>query len=616
MTAGARVPLGTWIERCLHAALLTASLVTALFVALNRLAPEQHPLSFGLVYGMAFAAAYLVLSLAVGAALWGATRLWRQALLLRVLLVGGLGAGLVLVLAANRRALRQLVDLGTPTRFRWLLPVAAALAVVGLSTLALCAWRRAWPVRIASATALGALVAALWPVAPAALPPVPALAAVHRSPPLLVFGIDGADWRYIEPLLARGELPHLAELRRRGAFGPLRTLRPCLSPAVWTTVATGRLPQEHGIQGFTRARLRGVDDTLPQLLPVKAAGYKRLSALLVKTGLRFEGSNSSVDRRVPAYWNVATQARSPVAVVGWYATFPAESVHGYLMSSRFFELAERLTPESRHQQRLTYPATLFGWALPQIRRSGELSLPEVREFIPDATAAQVEKLRTERSLGDVGYELSQALCEHETKRRVSLGLLERARGELHGPIDLLVIFRGVDWLSHAALRYSELVEDHLDATADEIRRFGSIVGVMYRRLDRTLGELQEKVGEANVVVLSDHGFVVEPGPMYSHIATGPDGVFLAAGPAFAPGAVQELGVEDVLPILLRARGLPMTPDLARRVNERVFKREFLSANPVQQVPHYGPWRSAAEVGRSDADEGAMREHLRALGYVD
>jgi hypothetical protein len=621
MTPAGRVSVRVWLERCLLGAFLAGSLVTVLLVARNRLVPEQHPLSFGLVFWMAFVVSYAALALVLGSALWWASCWWRQALVLRAILGLGAAGGLTLLLMANHRALRQLVRLGNPPRFQVLLPVAAALAVAGIATLALLAWRRAWPLRCVSGLTLAAILAALWPATPAALPATPILDAsrVGPGPPLLVFGIDGADWRHIETLLARGELPHLAALRRSGAWGPLRTLKPCLSPAVWTTMATGRLPEEHGIQGFTRARLRGVDETLPHLLPVKRAGFSRLSALLVKTGIRFEGTNTSRDRRVPAYWNIATLARSPVAVVGWYATFPAEPVRGYLVSSRFFELADRLSPASRHQQTLTRPPALFGWALPRIYRRGDVTLAEIREFIPDATPSEVEALRTERTLGDVGYELSHALCEHETKRRVSLALLERGRAERGGPLDLLVIFRGVDWVSHAALRYSDLVSEHLGATPDQTRRFGAIVSAMYRRLDRTLGEIQEVMGAANVVVLSDHGFDLERNGgrlLYSHIDTGPDGIFLASGPAFASGSVQGLSVEDVLPILLRARGLPMTPDLVERTDERVFRPGFLSATPVWQVERYGAWRTAADGTQSEGDEEAVIEHLRALGYVN
>jgi len=54
-----------------------------------------------------------------------------------------------------------------------------------------------------------------------------------------VVGVDGAAWRVIDPLLARGELPNLARLVAGGIRGPLRSQLPLISPPVWTSVASG-----------------------------------------------------------------------------------------------------------------------------------------------------------------------------------------------------------------------------------------------------------------------------------------------------------------------------------------------------------------------------------------
>ena len=67
---------------------------------------------------------------------------------------------------------------------------------------------------------------------------------------VVVFGIDGADWQAIEPLVARGRMPAFKRLIEQGATGPLRSMEPSASPALWTTVATGVGPDRHGIHGF------------------------------------------------------------------------------------------------------------------------------------------------------------------------------------------------------------------------------------------------------------------------------------------------------------------------------------------------------------------------------
>ncbi len=71
---------------------------------------------------------------------------------------------------------------------------------------------------------------------------------------MLVIGFDGATWTVIDELLERGELPHLAALRQRALHGVLETRVPGSSPLIWTTIFTGKLKEEHGIDSFPVAR--------------------------------------------------------------------------------------------------------------------------------------------------------------------------------------------------------------------------------------------------------------------------------------------------------------------------------------------------------------------------
>ncbi len=69
--------------------------------------------------------------------------------------------------------------------------------------------------------------------------------------PVLVFGIDGADWDVVGELLDAGRMPALAGLRDRGVFGPLRSTEPPITPVAWSTFLTGLLPGRHGIYNFS-----------------------------------------------------------------------------------------------------------------------------------------------------------------------------------------------------------------------------------------------------------------------------------------------------------------------------------------------------------------------------
>ena len=52
---------------------------------------------------------------------------------------------------------------------------------------------------------------------------------------VIILGVDGATWDLIDPLIARGELPHFRELKERGAWGEVQTTY-LGSPVIWTAI--------------------------------------------------------------------------------------------------------------------------------------------------------------------------------------------------------------------------------------------------------------------------------------------------------------------------------------------------------------------------------------------
>ncbi|PYQ46708.1 MAG: hypothetical protein DMF78_25685, partial [Acidobacteria bacterium] len=149
------------------------------------------------------------------------------------------------------------------------------------------------------------LAAALTVLAAVVVPSEATRAAAPAGRKVVLVGLDAADWQAIDPLVARGELPTFARLKSAGRTGLLLSTPPLLSPIVWTTIATGRTPDDHGVLDFM--------------------------ADLPGGGQRPVGSR---ERRVPALWNLFSSAGDTVAVVGWWATAPAEDVRGTIVSDR------------------------------------------------------------------------------------------------------------------------------------------------------------------------------------------------------------------------------------------------------------------------------------------
>ena len=67
---------------------------------------------------------------------------------------------------------------------------------------------------------------------------------------VVLVGMDGASWNVIDPMLAAGELPHFRALMADGVHADLDTVEPVTSPVVWTSIATGRSPEHHGVTDF------------------------------------------------------------------------------------------------------------------------------------------------------------------------------------------------------------------------------------------------------------------------------------------------------------------------------------------------------------------------------
>src|SRR5262245_10763402 len=471
---------GRDLERQVAAVLLAATVAASLLAARNALAPVQRPLTFGLVFWGSFVLAYAVVGLAAYLvawllARWLSTPLVRRVLPALVALVVLLG-----VLPVNGRALKALFGLAGPERFRWLLPAAVVLSAAGLLAAALDRQRIQ---RILTVAGLAAAAAAFWPPARATRAPQPQTAGQMPRPDqrFLLIGLDGGDWRYLAPLLARGELPNLAALRERGAFGPWRTVRPTLSPAVWTSIVTGKRAADHGITDFLWRRLRGVGVPYPELKPIRGVGFPWLEAGLNASGRIVNSPISSVVRRAPAFWNIAAARGSPVDVINFWATWPAEPIPGHVVSERAYHA---LVGAREREEGLAFPASLETELLGIVMRPEQVSLEDAQRYMElSAQDWSVRRIRISVDTGALLEELPYFHSLYESTRRIALFLMGQGARERGQAPDQLVLFRLVDMVCHAALARSELARP---AGSEPMAK---AVSEAYRAMDRAIGDL-------------------------------------------------------------------------------------------------------------------------------
>jgi predicted AlkP superfamily phosphohydrolase/phosphomutase len=162
------------------------------------------------------------------------------------------------------------------------------------------------------------------------------------KPRLILIGIDGASWDYIDPLIEAGSLPNLARLRREGASARLRSVDCHFTPPAWTTLFSGRLPAKTGVYSF------GSWDA-------QAHEFRTVSAR---------------DVAVPALQDVASAAGLRVASVGVPVTYPARAIHGVMVGG--------LETPKNHGPRL-----VFGTA----GRAYPPRAPEAQSFSPPLSGA-------------------------------------------------------------------------------------------------------------------------------------------------------------------------------------------------------------------------------------
>lgn len=102
----------------------------------------------------------------------------------------------------------------------------------------------------------------------------------------------------------------------------------------------------------------------------------------------------------------------------------------------------------------------------------------------------------------------------------------------------------------------------------------------------------------------------------------PIGMFGARGPGIRQGArAGEMSILDVAPVVLHSLGLPVLEEMQGQVPAGLYEGSAFEANPVTKiggsaVNHAHPAAGEAEPSMSSADEDAIVERLRELGYIE
>ncbi|MBI4516673.1 MAG: alkaline phosphatase family protein [Deltaproteobacteria bacterium] len=135
---------------------------------------------------------------------------------------------------------------------------------------------------------------------------------------VIVIGLDGLEPKIAEPMLAAGELPHLARLQAAGGYARVETTYPAQTPVAWSTFATGTNPGGHGIFDFVRR------DPKTYLPDFSLNRYEQKSAYLPPKAVNL--------RRGTPLWELLSAAGIASTIVRFPCTFPPDAIRGRMLS--------------------------------------------------------------------------------------------------------------------------------------------------------------------------------------------------------------------------------------------------------------------------------------------
>ncbi|MEJ2189670.1 MAG: alkaline phosphatase family protein, partial [Acidobacteriota bacterium] len=410
---------------------------------------------------------------------------------------------------------------------------------------------------------------------------------------LVVIGLDAVDWEFALPYVEQGLMPNLARLLGQGTWGEMETLVPMLSPLIWTTMATGVSPDQHGILDFVQR-----EPGTGKILPI-----------------------TSNQRQVPAIWNIASALGKTTDVIAWWATWPAEKLNGVMVSDRlYYSLTQGLSAEA-------YTA----------ERAGVVSPPEREQEFRELRARAVD----ETDWKAIRYFIN--LSEHDY-----LAEIEGGKG-WENPVDgfrrtmiatrlyfgsalllaenhpdlLMVYIEGTDEIGHIMAPY--MPPPTLDIAPSRAALLAASVPRYFSAVDRWIGRLVQAcpLDEYTILVLSDHGFRWgKTRPTGLSGTAGPTAalwhkqpaIFVLAGKDVASlGRIAERqSVFDVAPTIAAILGIPAD---AGWPGTPLPGSPSTDLAPIQYAPLVPPASYRTSTDMPAQADPEMIAKLEALGYL-
>lgn len=261
---------------------------------------------------------------------------------------------------------------------------------------------------------------------------------------VLLIGLDGATFDILNPMMEQGRMPNLKRFLADGTSGILRSTKPPITPAAWTTFMTGKGPGRHGILDFEK--------------------YDAFEHHL--------SFNSTYEIRERTIWEILSEKGLRVGSVNVPMMYPPKPVNGFVISG--FE-----TPSIDAD--FTYPQSLK---------------EEIFKILPDYNYRTNWRRKT---LG--GDDIFAENLNYISNSFDQGWKLTQYCGDKYGWDVMMVLYKLVDNLQHKAWKYLDPKYSH------KYPKRAKMAADVFSRLDVTLGNLlaYAEENDATVMMMSDHG---------------------------------------------------------------------------------------------------------------
>lgn len=402
---------------------------------------------------------------------------------------------------------------------------------------------------------------------------------------LLLIGWDAADWDIIWPLIAKGKMPALKKLIENGVYGNMSTMSPPYSPMLWTTVATGKTPDKHGVLGFI--------EVTPDAKSVRPV--------------------TTTSRKTRALWNIFHNQGLKSNLAGWWPSFPAEPINGTVVSDRF----QKTSRDPRKQTPMSDFA-IHPWKNKDDFKNLRMFPFEITEahlypFVPRAHDVDQEKHKGLAAIAKI-------VSENSSVHNAATKLLRTTEWDF-----MAVYYDMIDHFCHSFMKYHPPRLAAVDANNYDIFKEAVTGSYIFQdmMLERKL-KLIDK--DTTVIVMSDHGF--ESGPKrildMPKVQAAPSlehrqfGMFVASGPNIKKNEkIFGMGLIDVAPTILHHFNLPIGKDMDGKVILDIFKETSAPKYIESWDNEEGDFADLNYKDEGDAlsDEDTMQQ-LIDLGYVE